>query len=69
MNMSMITMNLGKLDNTKSHLVLLLYSNFLFVFRCAKCEFCTKSEPEYRDHLKDEHNLTPEDLDDDQGIY
>ena len=36
--------------------------------RCPKCDYCTKSEPEYKVHLKEDHNLTPEDLDDDQGI-
>ena len=35
-------------------------------FRCPKCDFDTKSEQDYKNHLKEEHNLTPEDLDDDQ---
>ena len=39
-----------------------------FSHRCPKCDFCTKSEPEWKLHLKEDHNLTPEDLDDDQGI-
>lgn len=39
-----------------------------YVFNCPKCEFDTKIEADYKDHLKEEHNLTPEDLDDDQGI-
>ena len=52
-----------------------MYCGILFYFiclefshRCPKCDFCTKSEPEWKLHLKEDHNLTPEDLDDDQGI-
>ena len=44
------------------------YNFMIIIHRCPKCDFDTKSEPEYKTHLKEEHNLTPEDLDDDQGI-
>ena len=46
----------------------LLFFCLEFSHRCPKCDFCTKSEPEWKLHLKEDHNLTPEDLDDDQGI-
>ena len=51
--------------------ILFIYLFFFcleFSHRCPKCDFCTKSEPEWKLHLKEDHNLTPEDLDDDQGI-
>jgi len=39
-----------------------------YEFHCPKCDFMTKIEVDYRNHLKDEHGLTPEDLEDDQGV-
>ena len=39
-----------------------------YEFRCVKCEYMTKVEVDYRTHLKDEHNLTPEELEDEQGV-
>ena len=39
-----------------------------YEFRCIKCDFMTKVEADYRSHLKDEHNLTPEELEDEQGV-
>ena len=39
-----------------------------YEFRCTKCDFLTKDEDEYRAHMKDEHQCTPEDLEDEQGV-
>ena len=39
-----------------------------YEFRCTKCDFTTKDEDEYRTHLKDDHQCTPEDLEDEQGV-
>ena len=39
-----------------------------YEFRCMKCDFLTKDEDEYRAHLKDDHQCTPEDLEDEQGV-
>ncbi len=39
-----------------------------YEFRCLKCDYMTKVEGDYRNHLKDEHSLTPEDLEDEQGV-
>ena len=39
-----------------------------YEFRCTKCEFNTKDEDEYRSHLKDEHQCTPEEMEDEQGV-
>ena len=73
--MSMITTNSGMYLNIYPtyrciQRVILFYFFFCLEFshRCPKCDFCTKSEPEWKLHLKEDHNLTPEDLDDDQGI-
>ena len=39
-----------------------------FPFCPQKCDYMTKVENDYRTHLKDEHSLTPEDLEDEQGV-
>ena len=39
-----------------------------YVFTCCKCEFQTKVEGEYRAHLRAEHDITPEELEDEQGV-
>ena len=39
-----------------------------YEFRCQKCDYMTKDENDYRVHLKDEHSLTPEELEDEQGV-
>jgi hypothetical protein len=39
-----------------------------YEFRCCKCEFMTKEEEDYRVHLKAEHDITPEELEDEQGV-
>ena len=39
-----------------------------YEFSCGKCDFTTKEENEYRAHLKNEHQCTPEDLEDAQGV-
>ena len=44
------------------------HMNGHYEFRCTKCEFNTKNEDEYRAHLKDEHQCTPEDMEDEQGV-
>ena len=39
-----------------------------YIFRCIKCEYQTKDEDDYRAHLKDNHDLTPEEIEDEQGV-
>ena len=39
-----------------------------YEFRCPKCDYMTKVENDYRVHLKDEHSLTPEEMEDEQGV-
>ena len=44
------------------------HMNQHYEFRCPKCDFDTQNEDMWRDHLRDDHQCTPEDLEDDQGV-
>ena len=44
------------------------HMNGHYEFICPKCEFDTQDENLWKEHLRDEHQCTPEDLEDDQGV-
>lgn len=39
-----------------------------YEFRCPKCDFATKVEADYRAHLHDDHDLSMDDLEEEQGL-